>query len=267
MWEKFLSLIVSFYEYILFLILIGISFVVLLLNENPQVRSLQGDVSDVFSFVNLPKIWINNLSNVVEENAKLKEENLQLTLLNIQMKEAWLENQRLRDDLEFMDSTQLVVVPAKVLNLGISPICNSILINIGKMQGIRSNMAVISTKGVVGKTVSVGKETTLAQIFMDVNFRISVRFQDSRVFGIMQWNPNGYAEVREVPKTVNIIPGEKVVTSGYSQIYPPNICLGEVLETRPSDNALFQTVLIKPSVNINEIEEVFVILSDTCYEN
>ncbi|PIS27336.1 MAG: rod shape-determining protein MreC [Candidatus Marinimicrobia bacterium CG08_land_8_20_14_0_20_45_22] len=267
MWEKFLNLIVSFYEYILFLFLIGISFVVLLLNENPQVRSLQGDVSNVLSFINLPNIWINDLSNVVEENAKLKEENLQLTLLNVQMKEAWLENQRLRNNLGFMDTTQLVVVPAKVLNLGISPICNSILINIGKMQGVKPDMAVISLKGIVGKTVSVGEKTTLVQIFLDVNFRISVKFQDSRVFGIMQWNPNGYAEVNEVPKTVSIVQGEKVVTSGYSQIYPPNICIGEVVETKSSDNALFQTVTVKPSVNINEIEEVFVILSNSCYEN
>lgn len=266
MWGKFLNAIISFYEYILFLILLGISLIILLLNENPQIRSLQGDISDVFSFIHLPKVWINELSNSVKENEQLKEENLQLALLNIQMKEAFLENQRLRNALGFMDTTHLDIIPAKVLNVGITPICNSILISVGREDGIRPNMAVTSIDGVVGKTVSVGKKTTLAQIFMDVNFRLSVKFQDSRVFGIMQWHPNGYALVKEISKTVIVFPGEKVVTSGYSEIYPANIYVGEVLEVKPSDNALFQEVTIKPSVNINKIEEVFVIISDKCYE-
>lgn len=266
MLKFFFRLIFDFYEYLLLFILVALSFTVLLMNEVPQVRAIQGDIADIFSFIHYPNMWINQLSNLVKENQRLKEDNLRLSLLNAELKESYIENQRLRGMLNFVDSTHFDIVPARVMNRGTTPVFNSILIDVGSSHGIGPNMAVISTEGVIGKTVSVGSSTTLAQIFTDVNFRISVKFQTSRVFGIMQWHFEGLAEVREIPKTVIIHPGEKVITSGYSDIYPAGLLIGEVLDLEPSGDGLYQVAVIQPYVDINSIEEVFVILSRKCYK-
>ena len=261
MLKKIIAILFNFYEYILLLILVSASFIILSMNEVPQVRSLQGDIADTFAFIHFPGIWINQLSGLLTENEALKRENLQLTLQNIEFKEAYIENQRLKKMLNFLDSTSFELVPAKVINKGTTPIANSILINIGKRAGVQPNMAVISTKGIVGKTIAVGDITTQVQIFLDVNFRLSVKFQNSRALGIMKWHPDGRAEVREIPNTVEIYPGELVLTSGYSKIYPPNMIVGKVIEVNRSGNELFQSVIIRPVVDIDTLEEVFVILS------
>jgi cell shape-determining protein MreC len=52
-----------------------------------------------------------------------------------------------------------------------------------------------------------------------------------------------------------------VLTSGYSKIYPPNMIVGKVIEVNRSGNELFQSVIIRPVVDIDTLEEVFVILS------
>lgn len=261
MWAKITTLLFNFYEYILFLILIFLSFLILFISEAPQVRALQGDIADVFAFVHYPGIWINQLSGLLEENEALKQENLQLTLQNIEFKEAYIENQRLKKMLNFLDSSAYHIIPAKVINKGATAIINSILLNVGSQKGVQPNMAVISTKGIVGKTIAVGDKTTQVQIFLDVNFRLSVKFQDSRVLGIIMWHPDGRAEVREIPNTAEIHPGELVLTSGYSKIYPSNMIVGEVVEVNRSENGLFQSAIIRPYVDIDTIEEAFIILS------
>lgn len=252
----------DFYEYITFLLLIILSFVILSMNEVSQIRSIQGEVTDFFSFVHYPRMWVEQLSGLVKENQALREENLRLHLLNAEMKEAMIENQRLRNMLNFATSTQLDLVPAKVLNMGTTSLFNSILIDVGSSQGIEPNMAVIAPKGIVGKTVSVGDNTTLVQIVNDINFCISVRFQDSRVLGIMQWTSGNLAEVREISKTALIQTGEKVITSGYSDIYPPGILIGEVMEVKSSENGIYQVAVIRPYLDINTVEEVFVVVAD-----
>jgi rod shape-determining protein MreC len=261
MWKKILSLLFDFYDYLLFVFLILFAFIILFMNEVPQVRSLQGDIADLFSFIHYPGIWIDQLSGLMVENETLKHENLKLKLQNVEMKEAYIENQRLREMLGFLDSSAFELMPAKVINRGITPLTNSVLLNVGKRDGIRPNMAVISTQGIIGKTVAVGDKTTQCQIFLDINFRLSVKFQNSRVLGIASWLPDGNASVREIPNTAEIHPGEKVLTSGYSEIYPPDIIIGEVIEVQRSENEPFQTAIIQSYADINTIEETFVILS------
>ncbi|HOO13822.1 MAG TPA: rod shape-determining protein MreC [Candidatus Marinimicrobia bacterium] len=261
MWLKIIRFIIDHYEYLLLIFLIFLSLFILAHNNSPQIRATQGELADAFAFLHYPKVWINELSNLVEENKELKEENLRLALLNAQLKEAYLENQRLREMMNFADTSRLTILPAEVISQGTTPLYNSIMINVGSKHGVGPNMAVITNDGVVGKTVAVGDNNTLVQIFLDVNFRLGVKFQISREHGIMHWRPNGLAEVREIPKTAIIYPGEKVLTSGFSEIYPPNIIVGEVVEVHQSANNLFQIATVRPSVNINSIEEVFVVLS------
>jgi len=262
MFQKILSAIFDYHEYLVFLLLIILAFTILLMNEVPQVRTLQGEISDTFAFLEYPNIWIQQLAGLVRENQYLKEENLRLHLLNTELREAYLQNQRLRNMLDFMENSPLDILPARVINRGATSIFNSISIDVGSQEGVSPELPVISTQGIVGKTVSVGDHTSLVQIINDINFRISVKFQMSRIYGILQWNPNGLAEVREIPKTAVIHPGETVITSGYSQIYPPNLFVGDVVSIRPSPHGVYQIALIQPRVNLNSLESVFVILKD-----
>lgn len=256
---KIIRFLVSIHDLILLLVLTISATMILLSSDAPQIRSLQGSIASTLAFIHYPRDWLNDLSRVIKENEELKAENMRLSLMNAALKEAYLENQRLRAMLNFQDTSHLDLIPAEVINQGVSPLFNAILISAGSKDGVEPNMAVITPSGIVGKTIAVGSRNTVVQIFLDNNFRLGVKFQSSRVYGIVQWQPDGYGEVHEIPKNIVLYPGEKVLTSGFSEIYPPDIMVGEVIEVRPSPTGLFQIARIKSSVKLNAIEEVFVV--------
>jgi rod shape-determining protein MreC len=54
--------------------------------------------------------------------------------------------------------------------------------------------------------------------------------------------------------------GDMILTSGLTGIFPKGMMIGQVLEVQKKENALFQVVRIKPTVDFAKIEEVLVIL-------
>ena len=62
-----------------------------------------------------------------------------------------------------------------------------------------------------------------------------------------------------IAKTIKVLIGDVIVTSGYSQIYPENIKIGVVIDVSENTDDLFQQILVKPSVNFNQVEEAFIV--------
>ena len=259
MFTRIYNFVLDYIEYVLLVILLGIASFFISSNENPDVRSLQAHVSTAFRFINYPAKWLDTLSGLVDENNHLKEENIQLKLINVKFKEAWLENQRLNALMGFADSVKIEITPAKVLNKGITPIYNSILLNGGEDRGISAYSAVVTTRGVIGKTVSVGKKTTTVHLINDVNFRMGVRLQNSRHSGILKPMTDRAGLIMEIPKTTPVEIGENVLTSGSSDIFPKGFPVGKVEEIREVENSIYKNAVVKFNVNVNTVEEVFIV--------
>lgn len=250
----------DFIEYILFGILILLAFIIILSGNSPQAGKLQSSISDTFAFLTYPKNFINKTTGLMEENQKLRRQNLQLSRRNIELLEAYKENQRYKKMLGFKDSVEYEVLPARVLNYGNMEIGKAILLNVGREKGVKKHSPVISTEGIVGKVVSAGERTAIVHVFNDINFRLSIRFMDSRLLGIARPYGRGMLEVSDIPTTAVIHPGEEVVTSGFSDIYPPNIKVGIVDEIKRSETQNYQIATVKPYVQLKSLEEVFVII-------
>lgn len=259
MFRKIYNFIFDYAEYVLLVLLLVIASLLMTSNDNPDVRSLQAEISDIFRFVHYPGKWLHTLSGLVEENERLKEENIQLKLLNVKFKEAWLENQRLNEMLGFADTVKMVIIPAKVLNKGVTPIYNSILIDSGENRGIENYYAVVTTKGVLGKTISVGDNTSVVHLINDVNFRMGVRLQKSRHSGILEPMTDRAGLIKEIPKTTEVEIGEEVLTSGFSDIFPKGFPVGTITQIQDIENSIYKNAVVKFYVNVNTVEEVFVV--------
>jgi len=259
MFTRIYNFVLDYIEYVLLVILLGVASFFISSNENPDVRSLQAHVSSVLRFIHYPAKWLDTLSGLVEENNSLKEQNIQLKLLNVKFKEAWLENQRLNDLMGFADSVKMEIIPVKVLNKGVTPIFNSILLDGGENQGIAAYSAVVTTQGIIGKTVSVSKNSTTVHLINDVNFRMGVRLQKSRHSGVLEPMTDRTGLIMEIPKTTPVEIGEDVLTSGYSDIFPKGFPVGKVEEVREVENSIYKNAVIKFNVNVNTVEEVFVV--------
>jgi len=197
--------------------------------------------------------------NLKEINEQLREENTNLAYENFQLQDALLENIRLRKLIQFKYKTQYDLLPAKVIGFSPVDIVTGVLLSSEDIDDVSKNSAVMTADGLVGKIVKLSGRYAVCQILLDPNCRVSVRVQRNRELGVTAWDGGNGLFLEYISNTVEIRPGDVLFTSGFSQIYPPNIKVGTVLKAEVNSEQLFQTIHVKPAVNFNKLEEVYVL--------
>ncbi len=252
-------------EYITLAVLIVISLILIFLNDNPQIRFLRAAAITSFGTVQSGISAIPNVFEIEKENKLLRENNIKLANEIATLKESKLENIRLTRLLNFKEKINLGVVSGKIINKSLIQTRNTITLDIGENDSIKINMPVITDAGLVGRIVAVSKNYSIAQILYNKDLRITVKVQRSRIDGILSYDGIENLMVSNIQKSADVNVGDLIITSEYSNIYPPGIPIGVVTETGHLDN-LFKKVIVTPSVNFSVLEEVFVLKSVTSKE-
>ena len=253
-------LILRIKEYLILTVFVVISLVLIFNNDNTQIRFLR---AFAIGFVGTLQSGVSAVPNVFElqnENKYLREKNIELANEVASLKEAKLENIRLSKLLTLKEANVLGVISASIVNKSLVQTRNTITINAGENDSIKVNMPVVTDDGLVGKIVGVSKNYSIAQILYNKDLRISAKVQRSRVDGIFTYDGVGNLVLTNVPKAADVNPGDLIITSEYSNLFPGGIPLGTVLETGNLDN-LFKKITVKPAVNFNILEEIFVVKS------
>ena len=170
------------------------------------------------------------------------------------------DNNRLEELLDFQQESKMTILPARVTNMSASPYVSSLSIDIGLESGVEENDPVITPKGIIGKTTIVGDNASIVQMINDVNFRLSVRIKPSGSTGIMRWLDGGLYLIKEVQKNANVNIGDKVVTSGFSDIFPDDLPVGEVVNITDERGRFQKSVVVQINENIGSIINLFVIV-------
>ena len=249
-------------DHLLFVLLVLFSFNILLNNDSPNTLLVRAKFLDSFSFITSPSMWLKTIVQLEEETQLLREKNLQLSLQSEDMIRSYEENINLKNLLDYKKDSNFNLLAAKVLNMGSSSNLSSITINVGLNENIKINQPVIIPEGVIGKTILVGKSTSLVQLITDVNYRASVRIFPSGSIGILRYLRDDICEVREIQKNAEIKLGDAVLTSGFSDIYPSNLKIGNVIEIQDEISSFQKIVLVRVSSNIGSLLNVFVVRED-----
>jgi rod shape-determining protein MreC len=130
---------------------------------------------------------------------------------------------------------------------------------VGESDSVKLNMPIVSESGLVGKIVATSNWYSIGQILLNRELRVSAKVQRSRVDGIMRWDGGPTLSMQNVVKTMDVKPGDQVITSDYSSIFPPGLLIGIVSATHENPGSLFESVDVTPSVDFTRLEEVFVI--------
>lgn len=250
-----------FKEYLIVAFFLVISVALLALNDNAQIRMIRsitvvsvGVLQDVFGA-------IPNYLDLNRENRVLRELNLTLSDEVSRLREARLENLRLRQFLGLKERAQFGYVAANVIGKNLQLLRNTVTLDAGEREGVRPMMPLVTGNGLAGKVLAAADHYAVAQILFNKDLRVSAKIERSRVDGIIRWEGGSRLLLTNVAKTLDVQEGDVVITSEYSSMFPPGIRIGVVLSARPLEGSLFQSVEVAPAVDFSRLEEAFVVLT------
>jgi rod shape-determining protein MreC len=207
------------------------------------------------------------------EAAGVREENLELRRIAAELMEERnsllehrQENERLRELMRvlitFPEEERFELLPARVIAMPGGRVIERIEIDKGTEQGVRTGMAVVTPEGLVGKVVTIYPTRSLVEPLSNASSAASVVTERGRVRGVLR--PHYHAasammtwEIDYVPARSDIVPGDRVATSGLGGILPAGLSVGTV--TAVKDGPLTMTVDVDLSVDFAKVEHVFVI--------
>jgi rod shape-determining protein MreC len=65
--------------------------------------------------------------------------------------------------------------------------------------------------------------------------------------------------MKNVPRTLDVRVGDRILTSNYSALFPANIVIGTVQQADDEANTLFRRIVVAPAANFSTLEQVFVV--------
>ena len=150
---------------------------------------------------------------------------------------------------------------ARVVNNSVTLQNNYITIHRGERQGVRKDMGVISPQGIVGMVVNTSENFSVVMTMLNRQSSVSAKIKKTGEIGKVQWDGRSpdYVTMINIPKSVPVVKGDSVVTSGYSLSFPPGIMIGVVSEIIDDKSSNFYTLTLKPSTNFYSVEYVTVV--------
>ncbi len=203
---------------------------------------------------------------LLKQNEQLRRENEQARVLSIQAQEALRENERLRQLVGWQKQTPWKLKLAKVILQEPANWWRTVQIDLGSRDGMRTNLPVLVTEGLVGRISSVGLFRSQAVLLGDPNCRVSALIQETRDMGIISSGSTWPSEESLLDlalyraSTGNLKPGQSVVTSGKGGIFPPGIPIGKIVDYHSAEYGLYTEARVKPPTNLGALEEVWVLM-------
>ena len=250
-----------FKEYLVVGVLLAVSVALLALNDDSQIRTIRSVAVVSVGTLQGALGIIPNYFDLRHENQVLRELNLTLADEVNRLREARLENLRLRHLLGLKERGEFGFVAANVIGKNLQLLRNTVTLDAGERNGLRADMPVVTENGLAGKIVATSSRFAVAQILYNRDIRVSAKIERSRVDGIIRWEGGSALALQDVAKTLDVQAGDLVITSEYSSFFPPGIRIGVVSSARGAEGSLFQSVEVRPAVDFSRLEEVFVITS------
>lgn len=268
-------------RYILITIIAAIMIILIIisltLKEDRKTNKFSGLLKDTIisteNIISYPfKIIIDKFSEYKELiNIRKKYNDL---LINIdKIEEVNAENIELRQQIDALKeelniSTTIngyTYLNATVLSRNITSWYNTVLIDKGSYNGVEVGMAVVSSKGLIGKISSVttfNSEVKLITTPSTSNkISVSIIHNKEKIYGLINgYNyHDNYLEVEGISNTIKVSNDDYVYTSGLGGVFPSGILIGKVKEITIDDYGLSKILKVEPIENFNNINYVAIL--------
>jgi rod shape-determining protein MreC len=245
------------YRFLIFLVL---SLVLLLGSKEFRYQK----ASFLSSTIYLPFIssvnWISSYIAIQEENL----------LLHNQLSTQQIEFNRINLELDFYRKQNIDFTAPRYDFVSADVIGSNgvygqqyYILDQGKNSGIRPNMPVLGTEGIIGKIVTAGRNYSLLMPFNHTDFKLGVMLQKNFLHGLLEADLEGriYMNMMRIGSEVSL--GDTLVTSHFSKTFPAFYPVGTINRIKIAADRLNMTAEIEPFSELQSMTTVIVLL----YEN
>ena len=259
MFQNIVEFVIKFKEYITFTALVVICLSLISIGNVSEIGGFRASMIVFTAWLQRSVSWIPNPKAIQNENKAIRELNLQLSQEVIKMRAAVAENDRLRKMLNFKDKSVPELIPTEVLGKSAIELRNFLTLNKGRNNGIKRGMAVRTDAGLVGLIIGVSDNYSIVEAINNRNIKVSAKIERTGITGIFTWSGGLYFSLKNIPSSFDVKKGDIVLSSGFSNRYPENVPLGEIIRVEEDNSNVFLRIDIKPFANLESIEECFVI--------
>lgn len=238
------------YFLLLFLFFEALSFFLIYHTANYQRQSIISVSSGVTGRMNEIYTDITGYFRLSRENEILARENARLRSLIP------------TDTVKYpQHDTAFSYISAKVVSNSIHKRNNYFILNKGQNHGIETEMGIISPGGVAGIIVSTSRNFATAMSVLNKDSRISGRIKKNGQLVNVVWDGRDYriGKVVDIPTHLDLFPGDTIITSGNSLIFPEGLPIGTIREYFVNRDQLFNSASLEFATDFNSLYYVYVI--------
>tara|TARA_R110002049_G_scaffold48245_4_gene139107 strand:- start:88 stop:903 length:816 start_codon:yes stop_codon:yes gene_type:complete len=258
---------------IIALLLFLVAVVAVFTLNTPTTRSIQSQVMAVLApFIHSSAAIDQAMDSAVapaldpqelkRDNERLRIEVERLKIVSQRYGQLQDENDKLRELLDFRQTSEFKVTPARVVKRVAGTWWNTLIIDKGALDGIGTDSPVITSMGLVGKTGKLAPHMTEVILLTDEMCRVSARIVGSLEQGIISGERAGLdvrpdLRLRFLSRNALINVGAEVYSSGEGGVFPANLLLGRVKRFENKD--ISGEAIVEPAVDFSMLDYVFVI--------
>lgn len=254
--RNLLAFISRYHFFFLFLIFLVISFILIYNNnyfQRSRIISTTGNFTGKF----------NQLYSNFTDYFDLRRANEQLSAENARLRSMLrIRTKAIPDSLVVLENNATIrYISARVISNSVQFRNNYFMIDKGYRSGIQKDMGVVTSNGVVGIIVDVSENFSTGISILHKDARISGRIKKNNQLVNLSWDGLNYrlGDLQHIPSHINLVPGDTILTSGNSEIFPEGILIGTVEYIDDELENLFKKGKVRYSVDYNQLTYVYVV--------
>lgn len=244
-------------KYLLHIVLIVLALILLIGSTESRIAKASFFGKSIF----FPLVYS---LKAIESNQALRQENFSL---RSQLTESTLQKLKLQNELKEYRDVQAISFDTAGLDFILSEVIGytgqfqerNLIVNKGRIHGIKAGSAVISGAGIVGKIISVSDTYSIILPYSNPRFQVPVMAQRTGVQGILQSDIAGVISMNIIKLGSELAAGDTIVTSNLSRLYPKGFPVGTVKRLRESTDNLFISAELSPFTLVENLEHVFIL--------
>lgn len=240
-------------------IAVALAIVLLSVGDQSQIRTARAITSVLLYPVSRVTGSFASVESLKQENGDLREMVVTLYQERERLLEFGQERNRLRKLLDLKADAFHRFLSCEVIECSSSSYVHSIMVDRGASDSVRTGMAVVNYRGLVGRVSQVFPRSSQVLLLNNKAISVSCADQRSRVVGMLEWDRGNYFRLEYVGKEEDVIMGDTLITSGLGLLFPKGFPVGTVFQITDEKGGIAKRVRVASLANLNALEELFIV--------